>query len=446
MDVASLAETYSLRQLRTKAYAAMCSQLREFSGTAEFQRLSCSQLSQLLCCDHPVNCSEGEVAAAVARWLQHCPSRAAHARRLLYHVNWPEVPGDVVRSLPPLPCPLPPHLDSPGDGQPAPPKGLLNTRGLELAFVKVGGFSMTGITNEITYRLSPSQGWHHLTTIPHVEQCNFGTAVLDNQLYVVGGCFNQYLQENIHPFGFRYSPLTDKWGTISPMLRERCRFTLTVMGEKLYAVGGEAEEGGAADSQCEVYEPTNDTWLQVLGLPGFRAQHAAAALAGTLYVLGGIEIGHDTLLSSCWALDASSHQWTPVPDMLAPRADHFAFVFDGSIYVCGGWNEDVTGNSRRLVSTLECYTPGSDCWRVVTSVPTPRFHAGIVVIGSRVFVMGGFHSDATFDRATGIIECYDLETDEWHSEKAYPRDIWEHTCVALHVPRCREDMAVMLNG
>ena len=47
--------------------------------------------------------------------------------------------------------------------------------------------------------------WSPLTRIPHVECCNFGCAVLQNQLYVVGGCFNnQDLQENVHPFGFRY--------------------------------------------------------------------------------------------------------------------------------------------------------------------------------------------------------------------------------------------------
>lgn len=257
--MASIAETYSLRNLGTRSYAIMCSQLREFSGTQEFQRLSSSQLVQLLRCDHPVNCSEGEVATAVARWLSHSSSRTPHARHLLHHINWPEVPDSIVSSLS-LPCTVPTSSLLRGR-QPAPPKGILNTRGLELAFVKVGGFSIAGITNEITYRLSLTSGWHHLTTIPHVEQCNFGTAVLDNQLYVVGGCFNQSLQENIHPFGFRYSPQTDKWGTISPMLRERCRFTLTVVGDKLYAVGGEAEDGAAGG--LEIYDPSTDVWRQV---------------------------------------------------------------------------------------------------------------------------------------------------------------------------------------
>ena len=65
--------------------------------------------------------------------------------------------------------------------------------------------------------------WRHLTSVPHIESCNFGVAVLHNELYVVGGCFNQELQENVHPFGFRYSPQLDKWTTMAAMTRERCR-------------------------------------------------------------------------------------------------------------------------------------------------------------------------------------------------------------------------------
>lgn len=85
----------------------------------------------------------------------------------------------------------------------APPPDLLNSRGMEMALLKIGGFGGCGVTNEITYRLSSSQTWRHLTSVPHVEQCNFGSAVFENELYVIGGCFNQALQENVHPFGFR---------------------------------------------------------------------------------------------------------------------------------------------------------------------------------------------------------------------------------------------------
>ena len=71
-----------------------------------------------------------------------------------------------------------------------------------------------------------------------------GCAVLQNTLYVIGGCFNQTdslstLTEHVHPFGFAYNPRKDSWARISPMNRERCRFTLIPCGkDKLVAIGG----------------------------------------------------------------------------------------------------------------------------------------------------------------------------------------------------------------
>ena len=37
--------------------------------------------------------------------------------------------------------------------------------------------------------------------MPHVECCNSAAAVLHNQLYVVGGCWEEGQQDNIHGFG-----------------------------------------------------------------------------------------------------------------------------------------------------------------------------------------------------------------------------------------------------
>lgn len=81
------------------------------------------------------------------------------------------------------------------------------------------------------------------------------------------------------------------------------RFTLTVVEEKLYAVGGEAEEGTGV-TECEVYQPDGDVWQQVASLgSSCRAQHAAAAFNRRLYVLGGLDLSQDSVLSSCYVYD-----------------------------------------------------------------------------------------------------------------------------------------------
>ena len=259
--------------------------------------------------------------------------------------------------------------------------------------------------------------------------------MLNNELYVIGGCFNQALEENIHPFGFRYNPRTNKWTTMAPMHRERCRFSLSVLGGQLYAVGGASEaehgeggEGGEGVSACERYSPVSDTWSSLPPLPGPRSQHAAATLQGALYVCGGLE--GDAVVDSCWSYVPEHEVWVEVAPMLRPRADHCCLSYGGRLYVCGGWYED-EAHTRVLLDTIECYDPDASLWRVVARVPTPRYHAGMVVTGSRLAVIGGFHSDATFDRATGVIECYDLDTGTWSSEPPYPQ-VRCRRSIALH--------------
>lgn len=194
--------------------------------------------------------------------------------------------------------------------------------------MQVGGFGLGGVTNEVTYYLASAGKWRHLTSIPHVEQCNFGTAVLDNKLFVVGGCFNLSLQEDIHPFGFRYCPQANEWHTIAPMHRERCRFSLSVVGGCLYAVGGNTEEDEIRMDEdvslCECYDPVRDCWDVVSSAPGHRTQHAAAAWPSAaprlLFISGGLD--RELVLASVQCFDTRTGQWQDRAPMLMPRTDH----------------------------------------------------------------------------------------------------------------------------
>ena len=84
------------------------------------------------------------------------------------------------------------------------------------------------------------------------------------------------------------------------------------------------------------------------------------------------------------------------------RADHVMLPWrDGKVLFCGGWREDAEGE-RRLVDTVDVYTPEDDAWEVETTVPTPRYHAGIALVGDRIYVVGGLKGSSGFDdRATG---------------------------------------------
>ncbi|KAK9890689.1 hypothetical protein WA026_012041 [Henosepilachna vigintioctopunctata] len=458
-DIATIAETYSLGMLKMEVYRFMNENLLAFSSTSEFYRLTHSQLETLLAYDLPVDCSESEVLNIVLNWFYFNSAnvQVLDAVRIFRHIHFKDIPRrklqtalhDIIENkkcdwelyriiLTEI------YSQMSSDENQAPTK-LLNSRGMELAVLKIGGFSIGGITNEITYKFSSKSNWKHLTKIPHVEQCNFGTAVLNNDLFIIGGCFNQDMQENVHPFGFRYSPLHNKWSTMTPMNIERCRFSLNVVNGMMYAVGGVTEVEEFDSSTCECYDPATDKWSMIEPLPVYRTQHAGAtyelAPVRKLFVSGGMD--RDNIQNTMYCYNINDNTWTVCAPLLTPRADHVMLSIDNKLYVCGGWQEDFETGNRTLVDTIDVYNVEKDCWTVLTKVPTPRYHAGIVSVLKKIYVIGGFHSDALFDKDTAAIECYNIESDTWTTEDKYPEDIWEHTCIFLYLPKCRDDMDVI---
>ncbi|KAJ8982131.1 hypothetical protein NQ317_002858 [Molorchus minor] len=463
VDMVTIAETYSLNQLQNTVYRFMSGHLTEFSNSPEFYRLTPQQLETLLAYDYPVDCSEADVLMIVLAWFLHVDNhkldvRISYAVRIMQHINFAQISSRKVRSIMdriyrhidkyewPLHNVIHQEICKQANKYKAPYEysSLLNTRGMEMAVLKVGGFGISGVTNEITYCFLKEKKWKHLTSIPHVDQCNFGTAVFNNELFVIGGCFNQSLQENIHPFGFRYSPRYNKWSTIAPMKIERCRFSLNVLRDMLYAVGGVSEVDEYGTSTCECYNPVLDSWYMIQPLPVYLTQHAGAsyenACNSRLYISGGID--RDNVQSNMYYYDVNIEKMEIMHfDVDGQSRSRHAVYGKVPVYL-RGWTDDDESRARVLVDTIDVYDVEKDSWKVVTRVPTPRYHAGIVSVEQKIYFIGGFHSDAMFDKATAAIECYDIERDLWTTEDKYPQDIWEHTCITLCIPKCRDDMDI----
>lgn len=326
-------------------------------------------------------------------------------------------------------------------------RSLLNTRGMELAILKVGGFTMSGITNEITY-LKPCKSnakWKYLTTVPHVEQCNFGSIVYQNQLFIIGGCFNQCMTEQVHPYGFKYDPISNSWSTIATMNSARCRFQLVSCGDMLYALGGSFDDEFIPPTQyspCEVYNTKSNSWKSIAPMPpSCRSQHAAVTWSKYIYISGGLDC--DTELSSVYCYDVEGQKWTEKSPMLAPRADHTMVCINDRIFVCGGWYEE--GNLRRLHKTVDVYDISSDTWSKFAEVPSPRFHVAITSIpdSNVICFVGGKEEGASSSRyccGSSQVDCLDVTSGKWFALSSYPKAVWEHSASVLLVPStCEEE-------
>ncbi|XP_017484314.1 PREDICTED: kelch-like protein 22 [Rhagoletis zephyria] len=476
--IAALADLYSLEPLKKKAYRYMCSRLDEFSQTPDLLSLTLDQFEHVLACNYPVDCSEQRVLEMVLEYCLESDLKPELARRLFGKVQYHQISAcalDVMKTkwntklksgidsiflayfrvlneemLKQEVGKL--HLSDTYVDDLLSTDVLTNTRGMELALVKIGGFETNGLTNRISCFL-PSKGkWESLTVIPHIEQCNYGTAVLGNDLYVVGGSYDVCLKEYIHPFGFRYCPAKNKWKTIAPIQADRCRFSLNAMGNNfLYAVGGVCElneiDGGAelwahdmAVSNCERYDANADRWEYLPALSENRSQHAGVVLGDQLYISGGID--RHIVLATLWRFDTKSNNWQKLCPMPTPRADHVLIVIDGRIYAFGGWYEDPVTEMRVLADAVDVYDTITDQWVTESRNPLPKYYTGVAAVKRKVYFIGGLLSTATINRATSSVQCYDLDTKQWtfSSEWEYPKEVWESTCAAFYVPRERDNV------
>ena len=458
LDLLTIAETYTLPDLCQQIYCYMGQNLARLSCLPQYQRLSETQLKRLLKQNYPIECIEADVLQAVLSWIAFdLSARQQHAEALLSGIRYRYITkaefqgirqGTVFREICKrwsrvfslVHCALLKAWSHCQHAAGVDRHGLVNPRGFDKAIVNIGGFRMErGITNNLSYRHVGSDKWRHLTTIPHIDQCDFGTAVVDNTLYVIGGCFNQSLQEHIHPFGFCYNPQRDKWGTTAPMLQERCRFYLGSIDKKLYAIGGVGEQDNfRVEHNCECYDIKTNSWYVVSPMPVNMTQQAGAVVGRNIYVCGGLD-ANDFVSSPLSCYNSVSDTWTQNPDMLTPRADHCMATHAGRLYVAGGWYDDAVSGARTIVDTVDCYNVHTQQWTTVTRMPTPRYQASMVIVNGVLYVIGGFTMGVSGRQASSKVEAYSIKRNRWEIESDFPTELWEHLSCVLYIPLRRAD-------
>lgn len=187
IDILTISETYSLVSLKQKVYRFICGHLFEVAKTNEFLRLSCPQLEYILACDFPVDCNEAAVLRIVLQWVvQSQTPITPELVGLLRNIRFSEMSLTSVKqalTATSVTTKMDLHkviiemaraerkkLRSHGCAQ----MQLVNLRGMELALIKIGGFDLSGITNEITYCFANAQEspavWRYLSSIPHIKQ------------------------------------------------------------------------------------------------------------------------------------------------------------------------------------------------------------------------------------------------------------------------------------
>ncbi|XP_052673669.1 kelch-like protein 2 [Crassostrea angulata] len=106
-------------------------------------------------------------------------------------------------------------------------------------------------------------------------------------------------------------------------------------------------------------------------------------------------------------------EWRPVAPLNVARMEHSLCEVDGYIFAIGG-----IGEGNRLLSSVECYNPRTNCWFFVKALPEPRAAASTSAEGGNVCLKGGYSAIKNGQPSSSYYEnevelFYNMEINKW---------------------------------
>ncbi|HEV7857332.1 MAG TPA: kelch repeat-containing protein [Pyrinomonadaceae bacterium] len=206
------------------------------------------------------------------------------------------------------------------------------------------------------------------------------------------------------------APLPGSWSGKPSMPTARQSFAVAVGDGKLYAVGGDGNNGDRYNgvginplNVLEAYDPVNNNWSTLAPMPTPRIGPVAGFINGQLYVVGGFNTGY---LNTLQAYNPATNNWTTLAPMPTARYNMAAGVINGKLYVVGGYDPGV-GYS----SALEVYDPATNNWSRLAPLPTARYRLAAGVIGGKLYAVAG--SPWNWANNTSSLQVYDPATNSW---------------------------------
>ncbi|MET8645014.1 carboxypeptidase regulatory-like domain-containing protein [Streptomyces sp. NPDC004675] len=171
--------------------------------------------------------------------------------------------------------------------------------------------------------------WSRKADLPTV-QGSAATAVLDGQLYVIGGCSAECTAPE--SVVYRYSPQYDRWTRVADLPVAAQWSACAGLGHEIVCAGGvtRSPEDQVSLSSTYAYNPHTDVWTRLADLPHGLWGGVANGANGELQVAGGVvpNGGGSSATNETLQYDPVTNTWRNLPN--APSA-----IFRSSSSGCG---------------------------------------------------------------------------------------------------------------
>ena len=247
----------------------------------------------------------------------------------------------------------------------------------------VGGQTKLGNTDTAaSYVYDPStQQWSPIASPPVGDQGvqGAGAAFLDGTLYLIGGSDGPGTDSPISSAVYAYTLGTNTWSQMASLPVGVADPGIAVLDGQLYVIGGCTQGPGCVgqignpSTGMYRYNPAANTWTKLARYPTPVGAEACAGIDGEIACAGGETTIPPT--RATWLYDPASNHWTQGADMPYPAQQMAYAGANGKLQIAGGQTGEVENNipDTRRVSQ---YDPATNTWTALPPLKTPVFQGG----------------------------------------------------------------------
>jgi len=301
-----------------------------------------------------------------------------HIVRNQSEIEWVRISGVAVQSSGPPDIQWTRIADLPGD------QFVACAAVIDGLVYMVGGTNPHGppMYNKMRIYDPATNSWSDGPPMPTRRYCP-GAGVIEwngrKELYVVGGYSGYGGLSTVE----RYIPSQGIWESAASISGSRGHFIMTaVVNNNLYAMGGFYNWNDYYNTN-EMYDRQNNVWVPKASLPRPMQGGLPAVWNGKIYIFGGNNAGG--MLTNTLIYDPASNVWSEGVAMPRHRWLTIAVVFGDYIYLIG----DATGGSK----IIDVYDPADDLWSTISDYPgSNSFDPVIAQSSNLVYVLGDYYS------------------------------------------------------
>ncbi len=275
-------------------------------------------------------------------------------------------------------------------------------------------FILVSLSFSTVLAIQPGQAqtpdsWTKMGPLPENFYDVSGATVLNGKIYVVT------LSESANVTVWEYSPSADTWKAKSLMPNPVARTAVVAYKNKIYMIGGFAEDGSRHGTN-QVYDPTTDTWETKAPMATGRTGLQANLVNGKIYLIGG-QLPSSTVSPSSEndVYDPDTDSWSEMAPLPNPVISVASAVLDNKIYLIGGSNGPLPQNKG--VKLVQIFDPATNNWTMGTPIPIGVSAAKAcattgLMAPKRIYVIGGANYNEYVQLSVvNLNQVYDPKTD-----------------------------------